>query len=212
MSMIRVFSRSGDKLEGISLASMLSESTPNMVLFSQAVRVLRQNWRQGTVACKTRGQLAFSNRKPWKQKGTGRARVSSIRSPLWRKGGVIFGPQPRTRVLSIGREQRRMVLRDLFADALASERIVCLDFETEQNKPSTKVASQVLQSAGLHNERIVLFVPVDDFGARASFGNIATVSIVSFDAANAFACSYASHWVFLKKDIDLFKQMVEQWS
>lgn len=212
MSMIRVFSRSGEKLEGISLASALSESAPNMVLFSQAVRVLRQNWRQGTVGCKTRGELAFSNRKPWKQKGTGRARVSSIRSPLWRKGGVIFGPQPRVRTLSIGREQRRSVLKDLFMDALATERIVCLDFVAEQNMPSTKTASHLLKSAGLQNDRVVLFVPVDDFTARASFGNIANVSIVSFDAANAFACSYAGQWVFLKKDIDLFKQMVEQWS
>lgn len=210
--MIRVFSRSGDKLEGISLSSVLGESSPNMVLFSQAVRVLRQNWRQGTVACKTRGQLAFSNRKPWKQKGTGRARVSSIRSPLWRKGGVIFGPQPRTRVLSMAREQRKLVFKDLFADALATERIVCLDFVPEHDKPSTKMAANMLALAGLQNERIVLFVPVTDFAARASFGNLATVSIVSFDAANAFACSYASQWVFLKKDIDLFKQMVGQWS
>lgn len=212
MSMIRVFSRSGDKLDGISLASAVRESTPNMALFSQAVRVLRQNWRQGTVACKTRGELAFSNRKPWRQKGTGRARVSSIRSPLWRKGGVIFGPQPRTRTLSIGREQRRTVLKDLFVDALAAERIVCLDFVVEQNMPSTKTAAHLLKAANLYNDRVVLFVPVDDFAARASFGNIANVSIVSFDAPNAFACSYGAAWVFLKKDIDLFKQMVEQWS
>ena len=63
-----------------------------------------QNWRQGTVACKGRSDVAFSNKKPWKQKGTGRARAGSARSPLWRKGGVIFGPQPRTRTLTITQE------------------------------------------------------------------------------------------------------------
>ena len=63
------------------------------------IRSLLQNWRQGTVACKGRSDVGYSNKKPWKQKGTGRARAGSARSPLWRGGGVIFGPQPRTRVL-----------------------------------------------------------------------------------------------------------------
>ena len=57
------------------------------------VRALLQNWRQGTVACKGRSDVSYSNKKPWKQKGTGRARAGSARSPLWRGGGVIFGPQ-----------------------------------------------------------------------------------------------------------------------
>src|SRR3990167_8761361 len=69
--------------------------------FSTWVRVLLQNGRQGTVACKGRSDVAFSNKKPWKQKGTGRARAGSARSPVWRKGGVIFGPQARVRKLSI---------------------------------------------------------------------------------------------------------------
>jgi large subunit ribosomal protein L4 len=72
--------------------------------FAMAVRALLQNWRQGTVACKGRSDVSFSNKKPWKQKGTGRARAGSARSPLWRGGGVAFGPQPRTRTLKITKE------------------------------------------------------------------------------------------------------------
>src|SRR5260221_13587778 len=63
--------------------------------FSTWIRVLAQNWRQGTVACKGRSDVAYTNRKPWKQKGTGRARAGSARSPLWKGGGAIFGPQAR---------------------------------------------------------------------------------------------------------------------
>src|SRR5437588_407352 len=63
--------------------------------FAIAIRTLRQNWRQGTVAVKGRADVSFSNRKPWRQKGTGRARAGSARSPLWRKGGVCHGPQER---------------------------------------------------------------------------------------------------------------------
>ena len=63
------------------------------------VRVLMQNWRQGTVGCKARSDVAYTNKKPWKQKGTGRARAGSARSPIWRGGGVTFGPQARVKTL-----------------------------------------------------------------------------------------------------------------
>ena len=71
------------------------------VAFSTWIRSLLQNWRQGTVGCKGRSDVNRSNKKPWKQKGTGRARAGSARSPLWRGGGVIFGPQPRVRTLTL---------------------------------------------------------------------------------------------------------------
>lgn len=212
MSMIQVFDKNGAVLEGLSIFSSVSNSVPSLALFSQAIRVLRQNWRQGTVACKTRGELAFSNKKPWRQKGTGRARVSSIRSPLWRKGGVIFGPQPRTRKLFIGKEQKRLVLQDLMNEVILSGRAVCFDFDFDQDKPSTKMAAQALKAAQMQNEKVVVLASLHDFALRASFGNIHNVSITSFDAANAFAFSYASRLVFMKKDVELFKKMVERWS
>ena len=87
-------------LQDLSLdVSQKKEVTP--VGFSTWIRSLRQNWRQGTVGCKGRSDVAHSNKKPWKQKGTGRARAGSPRSPLWRGGGVTFGPQARVRTLAV---------------------------------------------------------------------------------------------------------------
>src|SRR3989338_6099689 len=77
--------------------------------FSIVVRQLLQNWRQGTVACQTLAEVTGSNKKPFKQKGTGRARAGTVKSPLWRGGGVIFGPQPRTRTLKVSKKLRQSV-------------------------------------------------------------------------------------------------------
>lgn len=212
MSTIQIFDQKGNKLDNVSfsLASYKTEVHPS--IFSQAIRVLLQNWRQGTVGCKTRGEVAFANRKPWRQKGTGRARVSSLRSPLWRKGGIIFGPQPRVRELSLGKEQRKDVLSALFASALTEGRIVCLDAHFTSEIPSTKQARSMLQALNVHDKKVVLFSTVDDFIVRASFGNMQQVTLASFDAVNAFTCSRQAQWVFFKKDLELFKQMVERWS
>lgn len=180
--------------------------------FACAIRALFQNWRQGTVGCKTRGELAFSNKKPWRQKGTGRARVSSIRSPLWRKGGVIFGPQPRVRELSLNAGHRRLVLNNLFFNKLDGNALCCLDFDAKGSKPSTSIARLMLKKAGLLDKRIVVMLPYRDELNALSFRNLPNITVMFFDQPNAYHLSLAEHWVFLKKDSNLFKDMVAQWT
>lgn len=179
--------------------------------FSCAVRVLLQNWRQGTVATKSRGEVNFSNVKPWKQKGTGRARAGTKRSPIWRKGGNSFGPQPRTRMLGLNAKTKGLVFNNLFYTALNSDSISCLDLSFE-NAPQTKLAQQALKSAGLTAKKVVVLMAADDLLSYASFRNIANVHILFFDQPNAFDLAGGTNWVFLKKDWDTFKHMVAQWS
>jgi len=179
--------------------------------FALGIRSLFQNWRQGTVASKTRGQLAFSNKKPWKQKGTGRARVSSIRSPLWRKGGIIFGPQARVRTLGINEKQRRVVFNNLAQSVFEREGLYGLDIESFE-KPSTKTAQTLLNAANLGSQKVLLFLSFSDEVAFSSFVNIPNVKIIFYDQPNAYDLSAASAWVFLKRDQDLFKEMVLKWN
>src|SRR5580700_6612328 len=91
---------------------------------SNYIRSLLQGWRQGTVWSRGRSDVSFSNKKPWKQKGTGRARAGSPRSPLWRGGGVIFGPQERTRCLKINRKIRQISMLSLFASFVQQNKIM----------------------------------------------------------------------------------------
>ncbi len=108
-----------------------------------------QNWRQGTVGCKDRSEVAFSNKKPWKQKGTGRARAGSARSPVWRGGGVTFGPQPRVRTLQVNKQVKKSVLADIASHYANNGKIVSLNWALSEQRPRTAEAFNALKEAGL---------------------------------------------------------------
>ncbi len=175
------------------------------------VRSLLQNWRQGTVATKDRSEVARSGKKPWKQKGTGRARAGTARSPLWRGGGVIFGPKARVKKLKVTKQVKNQVLRYLAHTFLTNDNVLTFDWKIAGDKPSTAQAAQFLKQASLHNKKLVLFVPMDDFVTYASFSNIPQVKVLFFDQGNAFDLMNTDHWIVLNKDVDSFKEMVSRW-
>ncbi len=180
--------------------------------FAVAIRVQRQNWRQGTVACKGRSDVAGSNRKPWRQKGTGRARAGAVDSPIWRGGGVTFGPQPRVRDLSILKKVRKSLMRDLLWQRLDEERVVSLQMDMADDRIKTAVAFKALQNAGLNGIKVTLFVAPDDYKTQLMFANIPSVQMVLFDQPNVYQLSDSNCWVFLDRDIELFKNMVSAWN
>src|SRR3990172_7216680 len=179
--------------------------------FSTWIRVLAKNWQQGTVACKGRSDVAYTNRKPWKQKGTGRARAGSARSPLWKGGGVIFGPQARVRKVKIARQVKHKILLSMLVNNLDQKNVVCADWEIAGEQPKTAQAQELVDSVGLANKKIILFVAPYDFHSALSFANIPNVRPLSFDQANAYDLANSDCWLFLKKDFDHFKGMVSQW-
>lgn len=176
------------------------------------IRALLQNWRQGTVGCKTRSEVARSKKKPWKQKGTGRARAGSARSPLWRGGGIIFGPQPRVRTLKVSPSLKKRLLSKMMWDFLEGKKVVSFDWSVSGDKPKTAEAYNLLRQAGLDNVRVNLFVSPDDILTQAAFVNIPNVRILLFDQVNAFDLSTSDVLIVLKKDLDAFKNMVLQWN
>lgn len=202
-------------LHGISTQDLMLDRPLNHVspvAFATSLRVLMQNWRQGTVGCKGRADVSRSNKKPWKQKGTGRARAGSARSPLWRGGGVIHGPQARVKELSIIKGLRRKVFSTLLSKFIDKSAVSYLDWNINTEIPKTKIAYELLHTIGLQDKKVILFALPQDHVLYASFANIQNVRILYFDHPNAFDLSQADHWVFLKKDMDEFKGMVSRWT
>jgi large subunit ribosomal protein L4 len=180
--------------------------------FSQYVRVLLQNARQGTASVKDRSEVNRTTKKPWRQKGTGRARAGTPRSPIWKGGGVTFGPQKRDKTLHVPRKVRKHVLRAILHQRLLDKKILQLDWQLEGDKPSSGAAVQALQSAGLRDKKIILFVQPTDYITQSSFANVTNVYLLLFDQPNAYDLSNSEYWVFLKKDKESFKEMVDVWA
>ena len=211
MATVRLYDANGKEHDKLSLNVDFTKKDVSPKTYSCAIKRLNQNYRQGTVACKSRGEVAFSTKKPWKQKGTGRARAGSLRSPLWRKGGTIFGPQPRTRKLSINKKQNRLVFNNILSLFLNDDLIHCLDFEGSKT-PKTKEAAKMLKAMGLFGKKVTLLLSHDDSVNFASFRNIPYVNILYFDQPCAFELSNSDCWLVLKKDLDLLKGMIVQWN
>lgn len=213
MEQIQLYDAAGKKGKQLSFdEAVIAEKKVARTAFACAIKVLMQNWRQGTVACKGRSDVSYSGKKPWRQKGTGRARAGTASSPLWRKGGVIFGPTARMRTLKITRKQRVMVLNNLFFGAQKNQAIYGIDFAVENQKPSTKQAASVIKNLGLANKKVLLFLAPDDVIHAASFRNLSNVRILSYDQPNVYDLSNAHAWVFLEQDSELFKGMVKRWN
>jgi len=189
----------------------IEQNTVSPACFAVAIRAQLQNWRQGTVACKGRSDVNRTGRKPWKQKGTGRARAGSFRSPIWRGGGVTFGPQPRVRMLSVPKEVRRLALQQLLLSRVNDGRVFVLPVTWADEKPKTSTACKALKALGFEDKKVILFVDMHDYRTQASFANVPNVRMLFFDQPNAYDLSNGSYWLYLEQDDKLFKEMVGAW-
>ncbi len=175
-------------------------------------RALLQNWRQGTVGCKGRSDVSFSNKKPWKQKGTGRARAGSARSPLWRSGGVIFGPMARVRTLRVAKGVKDLVLKNVMWDLLKREKLVLLNWNLVGDKPKAAYANNLLKSANMANKKICVLLQTSDVLEQASFSNLPKVKMVLFDQINVVDLISADYIVVLNQSFEALKEVVAKWN
>jgi large subunit ribosomal protein L4 len=144
------------------------------------------NARQGTVSTKTRAEVRGGGRKPWRQKGTGRARAGSSRSPLWRGGGVIFGPKPRDFSVKMNRKERQLALRTAFQSRV-EDLVVVADFGDQLARPKTKDLLAAMSRWGVEPEmKVLLVVGERNENVYLSSRNIEKLRMISADNLNIF--------------------------
>ena len=152
-AVLPVFSREGKQVKEIQLDQDVFDGQVNLDVLYQAVLMYRANQRKGLASTKTRGEVSGGGRKPWRQKGTGRARVGSIRSPLWRKGGVVFGPHPRDFGYKLPNKIRLAALQSGLNAKLNQDNLLVVD-DLRVDPPKTKKAIKILSSLKLNSKSI----------------------------------------------------------
>ncbi|TVP67639.1 MAG: 50S ribosomal protein L4 [Leptolyngbya sp. LCM1.Bin17] len=165
------------------------------------------NARQGTVSSKTRAEVRGGGRKPWRQKGTGRARAGSNRSPLWRGGGVIFGPKPRDFSVKMNRKERRLALRTAFQDRL-DDLIVVEAFDDKFSRPKTKDLLEAMTRWGVDvDSKVLLIIAEKQELIYLSARNIENVKLITAHNLNIYDLLAADQLVVTAPAIEAIQEV-----
>lgn len=155
---VPVRNMAGDTVDQIELRDDIFAIEPNVAVMHQALVRQLANARLGTHSTKTRGEVSGGGRKPWRQKGTGRARQGSIVAPHWTGGGIALGPKPRAYAQKMNRKMRRLALRSALSVKAAEDQIVVLD-SLEMPEPRTKEVSELLERLDIRDESVLVLLP-----------------------------------------------------
>ncbi|MDF7639450.1 50S ribosomal protein L4 [Lactobacillus sp. ESL0791] len=205
MANLKVIDQAGKESGSVTLNDKVFGIEPNENLVFEAIIRQRAGRRQGTSKVKNRSAVRGGGKKPWKQKGTGRARQGSIRSPQWRGGGIVFGPTPRSYAYSMPRKQRRLAIKSVLSQKVIDQDLIVLDKLT-MSAPKTKELVSILNS--LKVEGKVLIVS-DDENVKLSAGNLAKVKVVPVNSLNV---EDAVNYQKLILTQDAVKKIEEVWA
>ncbi len=194
---VEVKDSNNNTVEKIDLDDAIFSVFPKEAVLHEAVINFLANQRQGTHATKTRGLVSGGGKKPWRQKHTGRARAGSIRSPLWRGGGIIFGPQPRDYSYDLPKKLKRLALRMALSAKMSGREITIIDkFLTD--KPKTKEIIGVLKNLELDKNSVLIVLPDKDEKVILSARNLPGVKVTRVLDLNAYEIMAYNKLLFTK--------------
>ncbi|MBS4762384.1 50S ribosomal protein L4 [Carnobacteriaceae bacterium zg-ZUI252] len=177
MAKVTLFKQDGSSLGEIELNDAVFGIEPNESVVFDAVIMQRASLRQGTHAVKNRSAVSGGGRKPWRQKGTGRARQGSTRSPQWVGGGVVFGPTPRSYSYRLNKKVRRLAIKSVLSSKVAEGNLLVVD-ALNFSAPKTKEFAQVLKNLNVTSKVLVVVENSNDFAALSA-RNVPNVTVVS---------------------------------
>jgi len=185
------YSSAGAKRDAkFALPTDYFDGTVNEPVLHQAVKVYLNNQRQGTAATKTRSFVSGGNQKPWKQKGTGRARQGSTRAPHWRGGGIVFGPSPRDYRTDIPRKVKQLARKSAF-NARAREGALHVVERFAFRKPRTAQLAELLDTLGLDGQKVLVLTAGANTNVFLSGRNLPTVEVLPYVEASAYDVIWA---------------------
>ena len=184
MSKLPVLDINGREVENIEIPEDLFTQPVNTAVIHQAVLLYQASLRQGNASTKERGSVSGGGKKPWRQKGTGRARAGSTRSPLWKKGGIIFGPHPRDFSYSVPKKIKKIALKECLSAKYQDKSLFCVT-DLKQSFNKTKEFVKVLKTLSL-NGKVLAILDGSDASIQRVARNIASLNVTRSQDVNAF--------------------------
>ena len=209
MFTIPVYNTDGNEIESIKLDEKVFSDKILTPSIYQVIKQFRANQRGGHAATKTRGEVSGGGKKPWKQKGTGRARVGSIRSPLWRHGGVVFGPHPKDFSYSIPKKIKTVALKNVLSAKASESRLIILD-DLAITDPKTKVMQGILKNLKINksDKGVLLLVSSIDPQMKRACKNIGNLTMDLPGKVNTYEVLVADKVIMTKSALkDLTKRI-----
>ncbi len=203
MPKLDVLNLEGKAVSEIELEEAVFGIEPNKQVLFDAVVAQQNSLRQGTHKVKDRSEVRGGGRKPWRQKGTGRARQGSIRSPQWRGGGVVFGPTPRSYTTKLNRKVRRLAIRSILSQKVLDNELKVIE-NLSFDAPKTKDFVKLLEALELNKKTVFVVDGQEDAeNAYLSLRNLQQVLLITVDQVNVYDVMNSSHVVFTKSAAEL---------
>ena len=184
MPKVDVYDLNGKKVSDIELAENVFGIEPNEAIVHSVLKNYLANQRQGTQSTKTRSEVSGGGRKPWRQKGTGRARQGSTRAPQWIKGGIALGPKPRSYRYTVNKKERRLAIRSVLSSKVLEKELTVLD-KIELKEIKTKSMVKALTALKLEGKTLIV-LPENNANVVMSARNIEGVKTISANNINVF--------------------------
>jgi len=199
-----VLNMQGEVVGDVELSDEIFAIEPNEPVVHQAVVTYLANQRQGTQSAKTRAEVRGGGKKPWRQKGTGRARVGSSRNPVWRHGGVAFAPKPRGYRIKMNRKMKRLAMKSVFSSKAGEDSLIILDALTFE-KPKTKAMIEVLDK--LNAPKSLVVIEGSDIAVQKSVSNIPGARCMTVGAINVYEMLKYEKLILTKGALDKIQEV-----
>ncbi len=205
MPKVSVLNMQGKEVEKIDLSDTVFGVEPNVSVMNDVVKNQLANKRQGTQSALTRAEVSGGGRKPWRQKGTGRARQGSTRSPQWTHGGIVFAPKPRDYSYVLNKKVRRLAMKSALSSKVADNEMIVLD-EINLDSYKTKAVVEMLKAIGSEKKALIVLDSVDA-KVIASANNIPGVKTSQVNTLNVYDILNADKFIVVKNAVSKIEEV-----